>query len=110
MGHFFQAGGDEPGQADDVDIVFFGGIEDFLCRDHDAEVNHFEVVALQHHADDVLADVVDVALDGGHEDLALGLAVLVFFRFDVGQQVGDGFFHDARAFYHLGQEHFAFAE
>ena len=34
------------------------------------------VVALQHDADDVLADVVDVALDGGHQDLAGRLARL----------------------------------
>ena len=29
-----------------------------------------EVVALQNHGDDVLADVVHVALDGGNDDLA----------------------------------------
>ncbi len=77
--HFIQAGGDEPAQADDVDVVFFGGVEDFLRGHHDAEVDDFEVVALQHHADDVLADVVHVALDGGHEDLALGLGCLASF-------------------------------
>ena len=43
-------------------------------RDHDAEVDDLVVVAGEDHADDVLADVVDVALDGGHQDLAGGLA------------------------------------
>ena len=37
-------------------------------RHHDAEVDHLVVVALEDDADDVLADVVDVALDGGEQD------------------------------------------
>ena len=39
-------------------------------RHHDAEVDHLVVVAAEHDADDVLADVVDVALDGGQHDRA----------------------------------------
>jgi hypothetical protein len=42
---------------------------------HHAEVDHLEVVALQDHADDVLADVVHVALDRRRDDLALGFGV-----------------------------------
>ena len=34
------------------------------------EVDHLVIVALEHDADDVLADVVDVALHGGEHDLA----------------------------------------
>ena len=37
---------------------------------HDPEVDHLVVVAAQHDPHDVLADVVDVALDGGHHDRA----------------------------------------
>jgi hypothetical protein len=33
-----------------------------LRRHHHAEIDHVEVVALEHHADDVLADIVNVAL------------------------------------------------
>ena len=40
--------------------------EDLLRRHHDAEVDDVEVVALEHDADDVLADVVHVALDRRH--------------------------------------------
>ncbi len=43
-----------------------------------------KVVAAQHDADDVLADVVDVAFDGGQQDLCAGLlryAAGGFFRF-----------------------------
>ena len=36
----------------------------------DAEVEHLEAGALEHHRDEVLADVVDVALHGADHDLA----------------------------------------
>ena len=51
------------------------GLEDLRRRHHDAEVDHLVIVALEHDADDVLADVVHVALDGRHHDLAGGLAL-----------------------------------
>ena len=41
------------------------------------EVDHLVVVAGQHDADNVLADVMHVALDGGENDFALGLVVFV---------------------------------
>ena len=40
--------------------------DEFLGRDVDAEVEHGEAGALEHDVDEVLADVVDVALDGAH--------------------------------------------
>ena len=70
--HLVQRGGDEAGQADDVDLDLPRLGEDLLGRDHDAHVDHVVVVALEHHADDVLADVVHVALDGGHAGCAPG--------------------------------------
>ena len=42
---------------------------------HHAHVHDLEVVALEHDGDDVLADVVHVALDRGDDDLALGAHV-----------------------------------
>ena len=51
-----------------------GALEDLLARDHDAHVDDLVVVAGEHDAHDVLADVVDVALHGGEHDLALRLA------------------------------------
>ena len=44
-------------------------VEDLRRRHHHAEIDHLVVVAREHDPDDVLADVVDVTLDGGHEDL-----------------------------------------
>ena len=49
--------------------------QDVLARHHHAHVDDLEVVALEHDGDDVLADVVHVALDGGDDDLALGLGL-----------------------------------
>ncbi len=71
--HLVERGRDQAREADHVGLVVVGGLEDFLERHHDAEIDDLEIVALEHDADDVLADVVDVALDRGHDDLALGL-------------------------------------
>jgi hypothetical protein len=110
--HLVQRGGDQAGKADHVGAVLVGGLEDVLPRHHHAKVDDLEAVALQNHADDVLADVVDVALDGGHHHLAFagsGAGPLLF-RFDEGNEVGDGFLHHAGGFHHLRQEHLAGAE
>ena len=75
--------------------------------DHDAQVDDLEVVALEDDADDVLADVVDVPLDRGGDDPALGpgLARARLLRLQEGDQVGDRLLHDAGALDHLGEEH-----
>ena len=52
-----------------------GRFQNLFARHHDAEVNHFVVIAGQHHADDVLADVVHVALDCGEHDASGHLVV-----------------------------------
>ena len=68
--HFVQAGRDEAGEPDHVDAVFDGRFEDVVASNHHAEVNDFVIVAAQYHADDVFADVVDVAFDGGQQDFS----------------------------------------
>jgi hypothetical protein len=72
--HLVERGRDEAGQADDVHLVLLRCIEDLIAGHHDAEVDDLVVVAAEHHPDDVLADVVDVALDRRHEHLALRLS------------------------------------
>jgi hypothetical protein len=69
--HLVERGRDQPAQADDVHPALEGLVEDAIARDHHAEVDHLVVVAAEHHADDVLADVVDVALDRGQQHPAL---------------------------------------
>jgi hypothetical protein len=111
VGHFFERRGDQAGQADDVHAMLERGFQDVVAGDHDAEVDDVVAVAAEHDADDVLADVVHVALDRRHQDLALAAQPGAgFFRFDVGQQMGDRLLHDAGRFDHLRQEHLAGAE
>ena len=69
--HFVERRRDEPAQADQMRACFARGFQNLVAGHHHAEVDHFVVVAAQHDADDVFADVVDVALHGGHDDAAL---------------------------------------
>ena len=69
--HFVQRRRDQAAQPDDVHLALDGRVEDLVGRHHHAEIDHLVAVAAQHHADDVLADVVDVALDRGQQDPAL---------------------------------------
>jgi hypothetical protein len=53
-------------------------LQDDGSRRHHAQVDDLVVVAAEDDADDVLADVVDVALDGRQQDLAGGRDLLGF--------------------------------
>src|SRR5690606_16551565 len=74
--HLVQGGGDQSGQADDVALLFNGGLEDLVRLHHHAQVDNVVAVAPEHHGDDVLADIVHVALYRGHENLALGFRLV----------------------------------
>ncbi len=114
--HLVERGGDEAAEADHVGLLGLGALEDFFAGDHDAEVDDLVVVAGEDDADDVLADVVDVAFDGGEEDLALGLDDFAggchrgLFGFHEGREVGYGLLHDAGGFDDLREEHLAGSE
>jgi len=114
MGHFFQARRDQATQANNVRAHFARLIQNRLRRHHHAQIGDLIVIAAQDHADDVLADVMYIALDGRHDDLALGRRVRQthadLFFFDKGFQMGDGGLHHARRFHHLRQEHLARAK
>src|SRR6202166_4942450 len=56
--------------AKDVRLVQLNGRQILLDRVVDAEVDDLEAGALKHHRHQVLADIVDVALDGADDDLA----------------------------------------
>ena len=110
MRHFIERGRDEAGEADEVHLFILCGLDNLRGRHHHAEIDDLIVVAREHHAHDVLADVVHVALHGGHEDLALGLGARRLLRLDERHEMGHGLLHDARALHHLRQEHLAGAE
>ena len=64
---------------------------------------------MQHHANDIFTDVVDIALHCGDHHLAVGFTLL-FAGFNERLEIRHRLFHDARRFHHLRQEHFALAK
>ena len=83
MDHLVERRGDQPAQADALCAPCHGFIDDALRFDHYAQVADLVAVAGHHHRDDVLADVVHVALDGGQNDAALAGAALALLGNDV---------------------------
>ena len=95
MAHLFQRGGDKTAQANDIHFFLAGGLQNFLCRDHDAKIDNIIVVAAEDHADDVLADVVNVALHGRQQDSGPGGPPAGFASVALHQRLedGNGFLH-----------------
>ncbi|MCY1223882.1 hypothetical protein D9M72_360220 [compost metagenome] len=114
MHHLVERRRDQAGKTDDIDLLLLGHFEDLGGRHHDAEVDDLVIVAGEHDADDVLADVVHVALDRRHQDLAGAFARFAaigkLLRLHVRQQHGNRLLHDACGFHHLRQEHLAGTE
>ena len=84
-----------------------GGVQDRGDRLLDAEVDDVVAVVGQDDVDEVLADVVDVAADGGQHDGALALVVGLL---HVRLQVGHRGLHDLGGLQHERQLHLAGAE
>ena len=88
-------------------LVLLDGVDEGVGRRVDAEVDDLEAGAAQHHDAEVLADVVQVALDRAHDDLAERLDAR-------GRQdrldVGHPGLHRAGAGEHLGHEDEVLAE
>ena len=116
--HLLQAGRDQPAQADHVGLALAGRLQDLLAGDHHAQVDDLVVVTAQYDAYDVLADIVDVALDRGHHDRAACRGLVAggaraggqLLGLHEGHEVGHGLFHHTGAFHDLRQEHLAVAE
>src|SRR6202012_2226563 len=73
--HLVERWGAEHRQPDEIEILTARGLENLLARNHDAEIDDLVVVALEDDTDDVLADVVHVALDGRNDHPAVGFAL-----------------------------------
>ena len=118
--HLVERRGDEAGDPDEVAPLLAGDGEDPFRRHHHPEIDDLEPVALQHHRDDVLADVVHVALRGGEDDAAgpareaAGARSGAFaggrLRLEPGGEVRDRPLHHPGGLDHLGEEHPARAE
>ena len=110
MHHLVQRGRDQSRQADDIGLMLLGGVQNLLGRRHHPQIDHFVTIALKHHADDVLADVMHIALHRRHDDAPRRFLHLAFVRIHEGQQIGHRLLHHPRRFHHLRQEHLARAE
>jgi hypothetical protein len=98
-------GGGEKGRGgDDLHLEALGGLDDVVHLHVPAQVVDVEAVGLEHGHGDALADVVDVALDGGDQNVAgrlRGLAPAL------GQGLGEQIrhrHHDLGRHDELGQE------
>ena len=88
-GHLFAGRDQQGGEADGGGVGFDGFVDDFADRDLFAEVVDGVAVVGEDGVDEVLADVVDVAEDGGEDDGAFGDAFLLL---QVGLQWETAFF------------------
>ena len=110
--HLIERRRDESAEADQVRVLLLRASKDFVARHHHAHVDDLVVITRQHHADDILADVVDIAFHRCQHDLALrfhGLAARDhrrLFRLHERRQIRDRLLHHARRFHDLRQEHF----
>ncbi len=111
MHHLIERWCDEAGEADNIDIFSASRIENFLRRHHHAKIDDLVIVTGENHADNVLADVVNVALHSGHQyltgTLATFTAIQALFFFHVRQKHSNSLLHHAGGLDHLRQEHFA---
>ena len=108
--HLVERRRDEAAQADALRSPGDGFVDDALRLDHDAQVADLVSVAGHHHRDDVLADVVDVALDRGDEHPSGTVRRRGGALLDVGGEGRHGALHHARRLDDLRQEHLALAE
>mmetsp|Transcript_2679 Transcript_2679/g.6394 ORF Transcript_2679/g.6394 Transcript_2679/m.6394 type:complete len:486 (+) Transcript_2679:349-1806(+) len=116
--HLVQRRRDEARQTNDVSLLLDGRLEDLVAGSHDAEVHHAVVVAAEDNTDDVLADVVHVALHSRQHNSSsrLGREVWVLLNHALllllheGKQVRHSLLHHTGALDHLRQEHLARAK
>jgi len=103
--HLVQRRRDQPGQPDDVGVVFLGRVQHLLRGHHDAQVDDVVVVALQHDPDDVLPMSCTSPLTVAMTTVPLLRPASSgrLARLDERDEVSHGFLHDARDFTTCGR-------
>ena len=71
LAHHQRALDEEPTHPDGISVGLVGLVDDLGHRHLDADVDHRVAVVAEDDVDEVLPDVVDVALDGGQHDASL---------------------------------------
>ena len=71
IGHFFKGRCNESRQTNNVDLLFTSHPENVFAVHHDAQIDNFIVVALQHNTHNVFTNVVDIAFDSGQQYFAV---------------------------------------
>ncbi len=105
--HFVGALHQQSGKSDQIRVVLLGGGHEPIRRHLDAQVHHAKAVVAQDDFHQVLADVVDVPLDGGQQqnptrgDIPLG---------HLGLQVRHGGLHRLGALQHFRHDEFVAIE
>ncbi|MBV6467367.1 MAG: hypothetical protein PGMFKBFP_02721 [Anaerolineales bacterium] len=105
--HLLGGGHEQRGQANCGGVRFDGFGDDRLRRDLLAEVDHVIAVVGENRLDEVLADVMHVAVDRCNHNLALADT---FFLLQIIFQMRHGLLHHFGGLKHEGQNQFARAE
>ncbi len=86
--------------------------QDFVGRHHDPEIDHIKIITLEDYTHDIFANIMDISLDSCHQNLCFCLLFALFFgrSLNVGDQVGNPFFHHSGTFHNLGKEHLALSK
>src|ERR1700722_18133435 len=116
MHHLVERWGDKAAESDEIRLLRFGTFEDLFAGDHDPHVDHLVVIAGEDDADDVLANIMHVALDRRQYDFPLRLDHFTsrspgfLLRLHERGQVRYSLLHYTGGLDYLRQEHFAGAE
>ena len=87
MHHLIQRWGDQAGEADQVGLLAPGSIEDSFARNHNAEIDDLEIIALKHDTDDFFSNIVNISLHCSRNNFAVGLVFAILCLFHERHQV-----------------------
>ena len=111
MHHFIERRRDQSTEPDNIDFLFAGGPQYFICWHHHPEVNNVIIVTCQHDTHNVLADVMHISFDGSHQNFPFDTGFTgLFVCFQVGSEIRHCQLHHPRTLYHLGKEHLTLAK